>query len=95
MSSDGIYKCRQSKGQLLVCDYMNNRINVFNSDYTFYKSIIIQGRIKRHIFAPTISEIIMYNGMAPPLGAYSGRRLPPVPVKNATHSGLLLPPIPD
>lgn len=56
------------KGQLLVCDYMNNRINVFNSDYTFYKSIIIQGRIKRHIFAPTISEIIMYNGMAPPLG---------------------------
>ena len=26
--------------------------------------------------------------------AYSGRRLPPVPVKNATHSGLLLPPIP-
>jgi len=55
-------------GQLWICDYMNRRINIYAENYTYIKSVFIEGgRVHPHIFTPTNDDIIMYNGMLYPM----------------------------
>ncbi|MCK5146036.1 6-bladed beta-propeller [bacterium] len=56
-----------SAGQILIADYMGRRVNVYNADYTFIKSIIMHSGMQRHVFMPEPNQIIMYNGMLHPI----------------------------
>jgi hypothetical protein len=55
-----------SKHEIYVADYLGNRINIYDENLTFEKSIICKPRIHYFIHLNSQDEIFMYSGMISP-----------------------------
>ena len=58
-----------SNGDIYVCDYLNNRICVYDSEFQFKRFIKVEGRVRHYIHAIDNGELYMYGGAKLPVGA--------------------------
>jgi hypothetical protein len=55
-----------SRGEILICDYLRNQIIVYGADHGYRRSIAVKPRIQYFIHLDSRNEIFLYSGVVGP-----------------------------